>query len=266
MKLWFTLPMVVGATLVAGATARPELSSEAAASATPVTTATVSGRVLIDSMAEGSVAFEGEKPEVKPLVIDESKSEGCVHGGGHMDKTDRSMLIGEGGGIANVVVSVDVKGAKVEAPKDPIQMDQKSCRFEPHVMVVPVGTTVEFLNSDTISHNVHTYAGKNDSMNKIIAPNAKETQVLEKADRIEIKCDVHPWMNSWLVVADTPYTAVTGPDGSFQIPGLPAGTHKVEYWHEKLGKGKGEITVAEDGTAAKVEFKMGAAKKKGRRR
>lgn len=218
----------------------------------PTSTPAATGRVVftgpLPAAATGSVTYEGEKPEKKPLVIEASKSEGCVHDGS-VDTTDRSLLIGENGGIANVVVTVDVKGVECEAPEEPVHLDQKSCRFEPHVTVVVEGTTVEFLNSDAISHNVHTYARKNDAFNKIIAAGSKETQKFDKADQVEIKCDIHPWMNSWLIVTDAPFHAVTDETGSFSIDGLPAGTHKVEFWHETLGKNKGEITVAEDGSA-----------------
>jgi hypothetical protein len=128
-------------------------------------------------------------------------------------------------------------------------------------MIVPVGTTVEFLNSDAIAHNVHTYAGKNDSFNQTIAPKAKHTQQLKKEDRIEIKCDIHPWMSSHLVVVDTPHYALTKPDGSFEISGLAPGEHSVEVWHERLGKEKVKVTVAADGTSEAVEIKLGEKKK-----
>jgi plastocyanin len=214
---------------------------------------------------KGRVVLEGEKPELKPLVIEADKSKGCAHEGASVDNTDQSLIVGKDGGIANVVVMVSVPDAKLEVPEKPIELDQKTCRFDPHVVVVPVGATIEFLNSDSISHNVHTYPRKNEAFNKIIPGGSKEVQKVEKEDQIEIKCDIHPWMNSWIVVTDAPFTTVTDENGAFSFEKLPPGEHKVDYWHEKLGKGKGTITVKEDGTAEPVEFKMGAAKKAGRR-
>ena len=220
------------------------------------TTGTVKGRVV----------FDGKAPEMKPLEITADQSKGCCEEGKSVDTTDRTLLVGDKNGIANVVVMIEVKGKEAEAAASPLKLDQKECRFEPHVMVVPVGTTVEYLNSDKVSHNVHTYANKNDAINQTIAPGAKQAQKLAKADRIEIKCDIHPWMNSWLIVSDTPYYAITDRSGNFEIKGLPAGEYKVEVWHEKLGKGKGKAVVKDDGTSEMVEISMGEAKKKKRRR
>ncbi len=259
MKLLLTIAVAAGAGFVG--TDAPEASAPARAE--------VKGRVLfVGPLPEltGSVEFDGKPPEVKPLVIEAETAKGCVHEG-EVDDTDRSLLIGEGGGVANVVVLIDVEGVQAEAPEQPIELDQKSCRFEPHVTVVPAGATVAFLNSDGVQHNVHTYTLKNKAFNRTIAPGGKDRQKLERADHIEIKCDIHPWMNSWLIVTDRPYWAITDASGAFTLPPLPAGTHTVEYWHEKLGKKKGELVVAEDGSAPPIALEWAMSKPgRGRRR
>ena len=222
---------------------------------------------VVTGAAKGRVVFDGEKEELEPLIIDAKAAEGCTHGDNVVDAQDRSLLIDDKGGIANVVLTIDVADAKVEVHDTPVQLDQKSCRFEPHVMIIPVGSTVEYLNSDGVSHNVHTYPTKNDAINKLIPAGSKESQVLDKADRIEIKCDIHPWMNSHLIVSDTPFVAVSAPDGSFEIAGLPAGDYKLEIWHEKLGKADAKVTIAADGSSEAIEVELGAKKKgRGRRR
>jgi plastocyanin len=259
MKLLITLGIAAGAVMT-GTEAK-----EASTNPAPV-----SGRVLftgpMPTAGGSSVKYDGKAPESKPLVIEAAKSEGCSHGDNTVDQTDRSLMIGKDGGLANVVVIVDVD-SEAKPSDEPVLMDQKGCRFEPHVTVVQAGATVKWLNSDTISHNVHTYAAKNDTFNQIIAAGSSHEQKLDKADRIEIKCDIHPWMNSFLVVADSPFFAVTDATGNFTLPKLPAGTHKLEYWHEKLGKNKGEVTVGADGVAEAVTLKWGASEKKsGRRR
>lgn len=213
----------------------------------------------------GKVVFEGDKPEMEPLEIVPQKAEGCVESGS-VDSTDRSLLLGAGDGISNVVVVVEVDGAEVEVPEAPIVLDQKACRFEPHVVAIPAGATVTFLNSDAVSHNVHLYPGKNDPFNGTIGAGSKTDRTLDKEDKIRVKCDIHPWMESWILVTETPYMAVTGADGSFEIPDLPPGEYKVEFWHEKLGKGDTKITVGADGSADPIEMKMGEEKKKSRGR
>ncbi|MBL8804644.1 MAG: hypothetical protein JNN27_21800 [Planctomycetes bacterium] len=212
----------------------------------------------ITGAGTGKIVLDGAKPEVKPLAIDAAKFPDC----GTVDTTNETVQVDDKGGIANAVVIVEVAGVEVKAAEKPVQLDQKNCRFTPHIAVVTKGTTVEYLNSDKTSHNVHTFPGKNDAINKTVPAGGKESQKLDKEDRIEIKCDIHPWMASHLIVADSNFYAVTGADGSFKIEGLPKGEHKVKVWHEVFGKADGKITVAEDGSSAAVEIKMSAEKKK----
>jgi len=228
------------------------LGSVAFASKTP---APAEGKVT------GTVKFDGKAPEMKPLAITEEKAKGCHAAGQTMDTTDPTLLVSKDGGIANVVITIDVPDAKVEPSAEPVHIDQKLCRFEPHVRVLPAGGKVVFLNSDEVSHNVHTYATKNDSLNKTIAPGSKEEQLLAKGDKITVKCDIHDWMSAVIFVTDTPFYAVTAEDGSFSIAGLKPGKYKAELWHEKLGKEKAEVVVKEDGTCDPIDVKMGEKKK-----
>jgi plastocyanin len=220
----------------------------------------------VTGTASGRVLFEGEIPERKPLVIDPERSKGCTPAGETLDTVDQALLIGKERGIANVVITVEVAGAKVQVPAKPIELDQKKCRFEPHVMVVPAGATVEFLNSDQAPHNVHIFPLKNEAFNQTVAVGGRHTATFPKVDKIQIKCDLHPWMKSWLLVTDSPFVAVTDADGKFSIAGLPPGEHKATFWHEELGKGQTTIQVGADGKVAPLEFMMSPPKKDGRPR
>lgn len=216
----------------------------------------------IEGTATGRVKFDGKAPELKPFAITAEQSKGCCAEGKSVDAKDPSILIGAGDGLANVVITVDVPGAELKAATEPLHVDQKECHFDPHIVVMTVGSKVVFLNSDQVSHNVHTYATKNDSFNKTIAPGSKEEQVLTKGDKIEVKCDIHPWMSSVIFVTETPFYAITKADGSFSIPGLKPGSYKAEAWHEKFGKKKLDIVIKEDGTSDAVEVVMSEKKKK----
>lgn len=210
----------------------------------------------------GKVKFEGERPEKKPLAVEPAAAKGCCPEGEKVDATDPSLLIAEDGGLANVVVTVDVPGAALKVPEKAFEVDQKKCTFEPHVMVVPAGSKVVFLNSDSVTHNVHTYSAKNEPINKTTAPGGKEELLLARGDRVQVRCDYHPWMSSWIYVSESPFYAVTKADGSFEIAGLPPGTYSATFWQEKLGKQKKDVTIKPDGSCDPVELKMSEKKKK----
>ncbi len=207
----------------------------------------------------GSFVWEGERPEPKPdLVIKEEEAKGCKHGPEGMNKKPDSLLIDEKGGVANVVVTLAVKDAKASIPAEPVVLDQLGCRFDPHVVVVPVGATLRFDNSDETNHNVHTYPKKNQAVTKNIAGGTDFDQLLDKAEVFEIKCDIHSWMKSYVFVTDESHFTLSGTDGAFQIQGVPPGTYKLSWWHEELGKGKTEDFVVEAGKVATVAQKLGA--------
>ncbi|HED67120.1 MAG TPA: hypothetical protein ENJ09_16385 [Planctomycetes bacterium] len=215
----------------------------------------------------GKVVWEGDRPDPRPpLKIKDTETKGCIHEGG-VDTEDRTLLIDANGGVANVVLTI--KATDVKVPESPIELDQKGCRFEPRVIVVPVGATVRYANSDETNHNIHTFAKKNQPLNKNVAGGTHLEQTFSKAEVVEVKCDVHTWMKSYVVVTDASNFAVSARDGSFKIEGLPPGEYKVEWWHEELGKGKTETIKVEAGKDSPMTLKVSASSKKkkgGRRR
>lgn len=210
----------------------------------------------------GRVVYDGKPPEATPLKVEGDKSKGCCPEGQSVSTKDPTLVIDAKGGLQNCVVTIQVEGAKVEPAKEPITIDQRGCHFEPHVVLATVGSKVVFLNSDQCTHNVHTYARKSEGMNRAVATGGKEEMLLEHREVVQVRCDYHPWMSSYVYVTDTPFAALTKADGTFEITGLKPGTYKAEVWHEQLPKLKFDVTVGPDGSAAVGDLKL-AFKKKG---
>jgi len=227
-----------------------------------VATASLAGRaaayeaiaVTDGGTLSGTVTIEGTAPP--PAKIEVTKDpEVC--GKESKEKVNPSLLVGQGGGIANVVVTVKAaKGKKLEVPAEHPVFDQKTCEFHPHVLVFPAGSTIDVINSDGILHNIHTTSTVNPSQNQAQPKFKPKIQLkVEKPETIAIKCDVHGWMSGYWVATETPYVAVTAADGSFKIADLPPGDYDVELWQEKLGKvtQKASIKAKEE---TKVAWKM----------
>ncbi|HEU4368343.1 MAG TPA: carboxypeptidase regulatory-like domain-containing protein [Methylomirabilota bacterium] len=161
------------------------------------------------------------------------------------------VAVGGNKGLAYAVVSVP--GAK-GATKTKAVIDQKGCKFVPRVVAMQPGE-IEIKNSDDILHNIHTYSTANPSINKA-QPKFKKTMTekFDKPEVIKVTCDVHSWMLGWVAVTPGP-AAVTDANGVAKVENVPAGKHKVEVWHETLGKQEREVEV-KAGQTTKVSFEM----------
>jgi plastocyanin len=161
------------------------------------------------------------------------------------------VVVGSNKGLANAVASAPgAKGAK--AVKGVI--DQKGCKFNPHVVLMTPGE-IEIKNSDDILHNIHTYSTANPAINKA-QPKFKKTMTekFEKPEMIKVTCDVHSWMLGWVAVVPGA-AAVTDGNGVAKLENVPAGKQKIEVWHETLGKQDKEVDV-KAGQTTKVSFEM----------
>jgi len=137
----------------------------------------------------------------------------------------------------NIAVYVDViPDKKFDAPKEPVVVDQRKMAFIPHVIAVQQGTTVEFLNSDPVGHNVYW---PSISGNKKLAHNLgtwpkgeKKPFQFNDVGVASLLCNVHPEMSGYVVVSPTPYFAVTDKDGNFEIKNIAAGKYTLKTWSE----------------------------------
>lgn len=191
------------------------------------------------------------------LVVDPA-SKGIQHGFAFL----------KGTGLANKNPAAE----KALLNQDPeVVIDQKNCEFLPYATPVFTGQKVVFKSSDPVGHNLRYSGFKNTPKNVVLPPNGTLEEKLQ-AERLpmELKCDIHPWMKGWVLPLDHPFFAVTRPDGSFEIKGVPAGKHTLVVWQELVGYAneggsKGlEVTVKADETVdvGSVKLDPGKVKKK----
>ena len=142
---------------------------------------------------------------------------------------------------ADIVVSLHAPHVVAAPETTPAEMDQKDMTFEPHVVAVTTGSTVRFLNSDPVAHNVFSPEGSYD-LGTWQQGQSKEHTFTAAGVYTQL-CRLHPEMEGYVVVLDTPYFAVSGPDGHFEIDDVPAGQYTLETWSEKLKPVKQTVTV-----------------------
>lgn len=152
------------------------------------------------------------------------------------------------------VVYVDaIAGKTFPAPKDHPVMDQKGLMFSPHIMAIQQGTTVEFLNSDTVQHNAFWTAISGDKKaghNLGTWPKGeKRPFTFAKAGVVPVLCNVHPEMTGYVIVSPTPYFAETDDSGNYKIKDVPDGSYSVIAWHEGAKNQSKPVTVSGAGKA-----------------
>jgi plastocyanin len=163
-----------------------------------------------------------------------------------------------GGGKGTAVVYVDtIQGKTFPAPEKHFSIDQKSLVFQPHLMVVPVGGTVDFLNGDNVAHNIFWPAV---SGNKKLSHNMGTWPKGEirpfKFDTpgvVPLLCNVHPEMSAFIIVTPTPYFAQSDASGAFKIDNVPDGSYTVTAWREGMKTQSKPVTLS--GTAS-VNFEL----------
>lgn len=153
-----------------------------------------------------------------------------------------------------VVYVAAIPGKTFPAPKEHAKMDQLNLVFHPHVLPVLVGTTVDFLNSDAVLHNVFTPDACAEKFNLGTWPKGQiKSFEFKKECAATLLCKVHPEMEAFVVAVPTPYFAVTKADGSYKIADVPDGAYTVKVWHPKLKASQKSVTVA-GATAAEFEI------------
>jgi plastocyanin len=196
----------------------------------------------------GKVHYTKTPP--KPVEIDMAQDPACTLSG--VNYSEGTMA--NNGGLANVFIYVkDGLGNKIyAAPTQAVDIDQKGCKYVPHVVGVMVGQAVRFTNSDPTMHNIHmtpTVQG-NQAVDISQAPSggqggAKDERRFSQPElMIPVRCNNHPWMQAFINVAPNPFYAVSDGSGKFTIHGLPPGTYTIVADQENLGEQTATVTVA----------------------
>ncbi len=190
----------------------------------------------------GRIIVDGTVPKPADLVLDKD-ADYCRARGETF--TDRSILVGENGGLQHVYVMMLLKrGAdppKVHPSYDEgltkkIVLNNKKCRFEPQAVFLRVGQPIELKNDDAIGHNCHITTFANEE-NINLGAGATVDLTLDTPDRIPgvVKCDIHTWMEALIIVRQEPYVAITDSDGKFSIKNIPEGNWTFQFWHKRVG-------------------------------
>ncbi len=190
---------------------------------------------------KGRFVYDGAAPAAMPLSITKD-TEVC----GKHNLVDESLVVAADGSLANVVVWLRTKDVPAPAAKadDKVTLDNHNCHFEPHVVGMQMGQTLEVKNSDPVAHNTKI-DGQNLQVNPLIQAGTSFTQLVDAPEALPapVSCSIHNWMSAKLVIRPNPYFAVSDAKGNFEIKNLPAGEYEFQVWQEKAGY----ITTAEVG-------------------
>ncbi len=202
----------------------------------------------------GTVRLRGSAPRSRPIRITCAVCAPRYPAG-----MPREDLIVDGEGRiqgAFVYIKAGLEGRKFEVPKIPVVLDQKGCRYDPHILGMMAGQKLLLRNSDPHPHCTHALPFSNKEFNIGLPKQGQEAEkTFENPEvMIRIKDSVDVWMSAWVGVLSHPFFAVTGADGSFEIRGLPPGTYTLAVWQEKCAEatrhieGKAEAPLTADFT------------------
>jgi hypothetical protein len=228
--------------------------------APPSSSASLEGPpVTIDGATAGSISgaitFKGATPKLPSL--DMTQDPGCPPSPQPSD-----AVVVNKGRLANVFVYIKegLPQGRFPVSSDPAILDQRGCRYVPHVLGIMAGEPLKILNSDTANHNVHDLPRSNPEWNQSQMPT--DPPIVETFPHpemmIPLQCNQHPWMRAYVSVLPHPYFAVTGSDGTFQIKNLPPGEYTMVAVHEKFGEQTMKVKVgAKENAKADFSFSAG---------
>lgn len=177
----------------------------------------------------GPVPHELEFPVTKDPQICESEGKKTVG-------LDR-LIVGPNGGVANTIVYIKniSAGKAMDLPEQRRHLDQKHCRYVPHILLVPAGVDLQMQSSDATLHTIHMDGAASFNL-PFPFPNQVVSRNMSTPGLVNLHCNGgHVWMNAEMMVVPHPYYAVTDESGRFEFTGVPPGTYEIVAWHEGWG-------------------------------
>jgi len=180
----------------------------------------------------GTVKWSGPMPHPVSMTINKDPQI-CDPEGAKTRDLGR-IIVGDDGGVANTVVYLKnmSSGKAFDLPQTRRFLDQRHCRYEPHILLVPANDTLQMKSSDAVLHTVHMDGAATYNL-PFPFPNQVISRNMQTPGLVNLKCNGgHTWMNAEMMVVPHPYYAVTDVSGKFEITGVPPGTYQLVAWHE----------------------------------
>lgn len=189
-------------------------------------------RVTNGGTITGTVKWTGAS--VRPLSLPINKNgDVCDPTNGKTRDLER-LIVGPAGGVENAVVYLKdiTQGKAMNLPEVRVSLNQKNCRYEPHILLVGINTEMKMKNSDPILHNIHMVGAAAYNL-PFPLKDMDVKRPMRKAGVVDLKCDAgHVWMNAETLVVTHPYYAVTNERGEFKLTDVPPGEYEIVAWHE----------------------------------
>ncbi len=180
----------------------------------------------------GTVKWTGPRPHLTRLPI--TKDSQICDPDSEKSRDLERLIISPQGGVANTVVYIKEisRGKDFDLPPARRFLDQKHCRYEPHILLVPANGTLDMKSSDATLHTIHMEGAATYNL-PFPFPNQVISRTMPSPGVVNLKCNGgHVWMNAELFVARHPYYTVTDAEGKFELTNVPAGQYVLVAWHE----------------------------------
>lgn len=178
----------------------------------------------------GRVVFRGEVPALPAIPVAQDHA-AC----GEAVPTEALAVAPGSRGVKGAVVFLEGLARPADAPPPAeVTLENRRCRFVPHVLAVSVGTELAIVNADPVLHNLRAWGEGRRAVFNVVQPTQGQVtrRTIKRPGVATLTCDTHTHMLGYLLAFEHPYFAVTGEDGSFRIDDVPPGTYRLSMWHE----------------------------------